>query len=148
MGIEPTIPDHLEMFSAFQHSLSSLRLIQVSIAWSAFVALLGWFPHLRTLGIRGSSFQAENRPAPQISYPLLGRLLVDPSQGNMELFIDRFPKLEQEYEELVIFGEYEHRIAAAFGASLKSRTIQRCKRTSPLCVHHRVKTLPHGMMFC
>ena len=44
MDIEPTIPGHLDLFSAFQHALSSPPLSRVSIAWSFFTALSAIFP--------------------------------------------------------------------------------------------------------
>jgi hypothetical protein len=49
--IERTIPEHLDLFSAFQHTLSLLFIREASITWSAFVALVGYFPDLRDLEI-------------------------------------------------------------------------------------------------
>ena len=128
LSIEPNLS--LEMFSAFQHTLSSLQFMRVSIPWSAFVAVLGWFPNVRTLSIRNSSFQADGRPVTHIHHPLRGMLIIDSSWCYMGPFIDRFPTLKQEYEELVVFGRYDHRLVAAVEASLKSLKIHRCKGTS------------------
>lgn len=131
MGIEPAIGSNLEMFSAFQYTLSSLRFIRVSIVWNTLVPLIGFFPHLRILGIHDSQIQVENRPIPQINHPLRGRLLVELNGSAMESFIDHFLQLKQEYEELVMVGVYEHRLAALFEENLKYLGIGRCKRTWP-----------------
>lgn len=131
MNIEPTIPEHLELFSAFQHTLSSLSLIALSITWSTFVALVGYFPNLRALAIIGTSLRVDDRPVPHIPHPLRGRLFIDlTSKRDLDLPIDRFPGLGLEYEELGIYGAYEHRLVAAIERSLRRLKINQCGCTS------------------
>ena len=120
MDIEPTIPQHLELFVAFQHTLSSLFLEQISITWSTFISLVGHFPHLRRLEIRKASFQVDDQPVPQLSRALRGRLLVWlRGTDSVGPFVERFPELRQEYEELEISGACDQRLISAIEANLK-----------------------------
>ena len=138
--VEPTIHEHLGLFSAFQHMLSSLSLAQVSITWSAFVALVGCFPHLRNLNIRSSSFRVDDLPVPQLPRPLRGRLIIGPFHGSgMDSFFHLFPGLRPEYEELVIFGVYNQSLAAALAESLRILKIYGCRRTCLWCVQYRIE---------
>ena len=90
LNVEPTIPEHLTLFSTFQHTLSLLYLSGVSITWSSFVALLGYFPHLRDLYISGPSLRVDERPVPQIPHPLRGKLCISLSDEGVKPFTDRF----------------------------------------------------------
>jgi hypothetical protein len=118
--VEETIPDHLEIFSAFQHTLSSSSLVHVSITWSKFVALFGYFPRLRHLEVRRVLFRVDDRPAPQMNHALRGRMVIDQLDNEgLKPFIDWFSGLRAEYEELVMLGPCEHRMVAAVGANLR-----------------------------
>ena len=131
--IEPTVSDHLELFANFQHSLSSLSFGRVSITWSSFVAILGYFPHLSNLTISEPSFQMDNRPVPQLPRVLHGRLLVSLVGRRVEgerPFFDRFPGLKQEYEELEFLTWYQPSLVAPVEASLKSLKITAFSRAS------------------
>ncbi|KAF9645177.1 hypothetical protein BDM02DRAFT_3120599 [Thelephora ganbajun] len=123
-NIEPTICDHLEWFSAFQHTLSSLLLARVSVTWSAFVALVGYFPNLRDLDIFEASFQVDGRPIPPLPRALRGKLSMI-SRRVMEFPIDRFVGLKLEYEELGMHGTYETSLVTAVEGTLKRLKIDR-----------------------
>jgi hypothetical protein len=139
--VEPTIHEHLGLFSAFQHMLSSLSLARVSITWSAFVTLVGYFPHLRNLNIRSPSFRVDDIPVPQLPRPLRGRLIIEPFRGDgMDFFSQLFPELRPEHEELVIFGAYNQHLAVSLAGSLRLLKIYRCERTSLQCVQYRIGT--------
>ncbi|KAF9647254.1 hypothetical protein BDM02DRAFT_3117393 [Thelephora ganbajun] len=116
--IKPTAYEHLEWFSAFQHTLSSLYLGRVSITWSAFVALVGYFPNLRDLSIFRTSFQVDDRPVPPLPHALRGKLSII-SRGVMECPVDRLVGLKMEYEEFWMRGRYETRVIAAVERTLK-----------------------------
>ncbi|KAF9648099.1 hypothetical protein BDM02DRAFT_2349858 [Thelephora ganbajun] len=122
MSIETAICEHLQWFSAFQHALSSLSLVRVSITWSAFVALVGYFPNLRDLVIFETSFQVDDQPIPPLPHALRGKLSVSFGRA-MEFPIDRFVGLKLEYEELEMYGAYEACLVAAVEQSLKHLTI-------------------------
>ncbi|KAF9645699.1 hypothetical protein BDM02DRAFT_3189483 [Thelephora ganbajun] len=122
-NIEPTIYEHLEWFSAFQHTLSSLSLTKVSVTWSAFVALVGYFPNLRDLAISETWFLVDDRPVPPLPCALRGRLSIT-SRKVMEFPIDRLVGLKLEYEELGMYGKCETRLVTAMGRTLKRLKIE------------------------
>ncbi|KAF9648089.1 hypothetical protein BDM02DRAFT_3269711 [Thelephora ganbajun] len=116
--IESTICDHLEWFSAFRHTLSSLSLSQVSITWSAFIVLVGYFPNLRDLHIFKIWFRKDDWPVPCLPHALRGRLLV--SFGTAMRFpFDRLVGLKLEYEEVEVDEVCEACLVAAVERTLK-----------------------------
>ena len=126
VDIEPTIPDHANLFFAFQHTLLSLTLVRVSITWNGFVTLLGYFPNLNDLEIREVEFEVGTHPTPQLPRALRGRLFIRCGrEWDPEPFIDRFTELKLEYEELVIMRGYHPRLVAAVEGSLKRLRITR-----------------------
>lgn len=130
LDIEPTIPQHLHLFSAFKHSLSALSLGGVSIPWSAFVALVGYFPNLRSLNLLATSFQVANKPGPHICHPGRGKLFVDLiTRVAADFPYNRLAELRPEYEELELLGAYEHRLISAVERTLKSLKINLCDCT-------------------
>lgn len=131
LTVELTTSEHLTLFSAFQNTLSSLSLTQVSITWSSFVALVGYFPRLRDLNICKPSFRVGDWPIPQMTHPLRGRLFIQSLLGEgMVPFINLFPKLRQEYEELEMFAPFLPRLISASEKSLKYLKFHRCKCAS------------------
>ncbi|KAF9645195.1 hypothetical protein BDM02DRAFT_687955 [Thelephora ganbajun] len=129
-NIEPTICDHLEWLSAFQHTLSSLSLTQVSITWSAFVALIGYFPNLRDLHLSEMSLQVDDRPIPPLPHALRGRLSIT-FWDVMGLPVDRLVGLKLEYEGLEMYGGYHTRLATAVGRKLKRLGVDQFYRIPP-----------------
>ena len=131
MAIEPTIPDNLGMFSAFQHSISSLTLARGSINWSTFVTVVGHFSHLRHLEVRRVLFRMDDRTIPRISHALRGRFVIWLLESDhLEAFIDRFCKLKLEYDVLVMHGTYQPRLAAAVRATLEYLRVGGCRGES------------------
>ena len=105
VNIGPVIPEHLEPFSAFQHTLSSLSLTRACVMWSAFVAFVGYFPNLTNLTISGTSFRVEDLPIPHIPHAWRGRLFIDLiSSSDLKVPVGRFSELKLEYEEIEIYG--------------------------------------------
>jgi len=130
VDIEPTIPDHTNIFFAFQHTLLSLSLVRVSITWNGFVTLLGYFLNLDNLEIREVEFEVGTHPAPHLPCAPRGRLFIRCArEWDPEPFIDRFIGLKLEYEELVIMGGYHPRLIAAVEGSLKRLRITRFNGT-------------------
>lgn len=126
MKIEPTIPERLDLFSGFQHTLSSLYLMEVSFTWGTFVSLVGHFTNLRNLEIASVElFQEDGQPVPQPSRALRGRLHIwaDRSTStpacNVVAVANRLAELQLEYEVLVLGGEYGTRIISAVQQSVK-----------------------------
>ena len=124
INIEPSISDNLELLSAFQHTLASLSLTSVSVAWSSFVVLVGYFPNLRDLAIFETSLQADDLPISTTIHAGRGSLSVDATTAG--LFCDRFAELKPEYSELRLIGRYDRRLVAAVERSLQSLNLSRC----------------------
>ena len=124
LRIESSIPKHLELFSAFQHSLSSLSFTAVSTTWSSFVALAGHFPNLRDLKIASTSFQTGDLPIPNIVHAGRGRLGVGPlHEWDLRLLCNRFAELKPEYNQLELIRVYNCPLVAAVERSLEYLTI-------------------------
>ena len=136
VDIEPTILDHANLFT-FQHALSSLLLVRVSITWTGFVTLLGYFPNLMNLKVREVSFGADICPPPHLPCALRGRLLVRcVKERDPVPFIDQFVGQKLEYEELVVMGDYDKRLVAAVEDNLKDLRITRCNCMLPYYIHY------------
>jgi len=137
VDIEPTIPDHTNLFFAFQHTLLSLSLVRVSITWNGFVTLLGYFFNLNNLEIREVEFEVGTHPTPHLPRAPRGRLFIRCArERDPESFIDRFTGLRLEYEELVIIGGYHPHLVAAVEGSLKRLRITRFNGTLSHRAHH------------
>ena len=132
--IQLDIHRNIGLFSAFQHTLSSLCFDSVVITWSVFVALVGYFPHLRNLEVRHSLVHLDDQPVLQVPHTLRGRLLV--KLLDKGTFIDRFTQLKQEYEELVLPGKFEPRLINPIEGSLQRLKLFRCRCTLPDCDQH------------
>jgi hypothetical protein len=128
VDIEPTISEHLELLTAFQHTLVSLALNWVSTAWSSFVVLIGHFPNLRNLELIDIWFQADDLPVPDAVHAGRGRLCVS-LMGDVDVLCDRLAGLKPEYNELELIGAYEHRLVAAVERSLECLSFNRCDCT-------------------
>jgi len=127
VDIQPVISDNVKLFFAFQYSLSSLFLFQVSATWNGFVTLLAYFPNIRSLDVNGVLFEVDDSPAPQIPHALRGRLFIRCArERDPKALIDRFAGLRLEYEKLVIIGDYDQRLVAAVEENLKYLRIARC----------------------
>ena len=139
--IEPTIPDRLDIFSAFRRTLSSLSFSEVTITWNALASLIGYFPDLVDLEISLVSFMADDkdRRIPRPSHPLRGKLWIEYMPAcNMDVLVNGFSQLEPEYEVLAIDGEHEehHRIFSVVQKSLKLLVINRYEPVPASYVRH------------
>jgi hypothetical protein len=128
IDIQPTISEHLELLTAFQHTLVSLSLDSVSTAWSSFVVLIGHFPNLRNLELIDIRFQADDLPVPDAVHAGRGRLCVG-LMGDVDVLCDRLAELKAEYNELELIGAYEHQLVAAVERSLECLSFNRCDCT-------------------
>ena len=93
-------------FSAYREILTRLSLDVFATSFSAFVALVGYFPNIGNLELHLLELERDVAPVPTLSQPLRGKLHVQCVQEffleySVE-FYDQFAKLEQEYEELTI----------------------------------------------
>ena len=97
--------DFRTCFSAFRETLNFLSLESLTMPFSAFVALVDYFPNITTLEIRCPEVGLDEEPIPPLSRPLRGKLIIRIGPVPEEIFpefFDRFAKLDLEYEELEI----------------------------------------------
>jgi len=89
-------------FSGFRGTLTYPFIDYIFASFGAFVALVDYFPNLRTLELRMYGLGRDEGPVPPFSRPPRGRLHVHPSSGDPSELLSRFAKLDLEYEVLVI----------------------------------------------
>ena len=91
-------------FSAFRETLTFLFLEFFSTSFSAFVALVDYFPNITTLRLRSFDLEPDEEPVPTLSRPFRGKLYIQTTKPDpFELkFFGRLAKLNPEYEELAI----------------------------------------------
>jgi hypothetical protein len=91
------------IFSAFQHTLSSLSLREVSLPWVVFAALVDYFPSLRNLEVRDPNYDEDDRQSTTLSKPLYGKLFISTfTDEALATFSDKLPGLPVAYDELTI----------------------------------------------
>ena len=135
--ISSNFPERIGMFSPCQQVLSSLILAAVSLPWRSFIALIDYFPNLRSLELSCLSFEDNNITPPPLSRPLRGSLWFYLSEEEHLIVLSNwFIGLELEYEELVIdvgyvSGMYSRRIVATCGKTLKRLRFQLCEYVVP-----------------
>ena len=89
-------------FSAFRETLTDLTLALFVISFSAFVGLVGYFHNITTLQMVYFSVIPDERPVPQLSRPLRGKIRLRNIGRNFMEFFNRLANLDLEYEELVL----------------------------------------------
>ena len=92
-------------FSAFRESLTELSLEFFSASFSMFVALVGYFPNVTTLRLELFALHPYEGPVPPLSRPLRGELYLRWTNSYWQEFVNRFSKLNLEYDRIVVdFG--------------------------------------------
>lgn len=90
------------LFSPFREILTFLSLDTCATSFSAFVTLIDYFPNISTLQLCSVALEQDEGSVPSLSRPLRGKIRVLDVRTNWLGFLDRFSKLDLEYEELVI----------------------------------------------
>ena len=117
--------DTVDSFSAFQNTLSSLFLSNVTFTLDAFVKLLGYFPNLRRLNLDEPFFYAEHRTVPSPSTPPRGTLCFSlTSVENTDILLRGLCELELEYDRLEIIN-----VGRGLSASRLRSIISACEKT-------------------
>lgn len=111
-------------FSAFRGTLTYLSLDSSVTSFSAFAALVDYFPNIRTLLLYSLTLKPDDGPVPTSSRPLRGKAHIHVQHHDLEFF-DRLAELNPEYEELVIDAIYHQP---------GGRSLERILRISPSTV--------------
>jgi len=100
--VKSDFSEQVEMFSAFQHTLSSLSLHDISLPWASFTAVINYFPNIKNLDIQDPFFsEGDQQQTP--SRPLLGRLSIALFTGEaIRTFSNWLSGTQVAYNELVI----------------------------------------------
>ena len=94
----------VNLFPAFQNTLSSLSLFCVSLTLDAFINLFSYFPNLRELQLGRPTFYPDHRTVPPPSTPPRGKLRLSMlSEKDAGVLLRGLRGLELEYDELEIY---------------------------------------------
>ena len=93
-------------FSAFRETLTRLSLYSFDMSFSAFVALVDYFPNITTLRLDLFEPEPDEGTVPSLSRPLRGKLHIHEVPHYRLEFHERFAELDLEYEELVISSSF------------------------------------------
>ncbi|KAF9647252.1 hypothetical protein BDM02DRAFT_2737645 [Thelephora ganbajun] len=102
MHISSYITLQVEMFSAFQHTLSRLSLDYCNITISALITLINHFPSLDCLDINRPLHMVDDEPVPPPSRPLIQELHVSDVHGNGFDLLDRLSECGPVFDEIII----------------------------------------------
>ena len=123
MSIGPDIPQKIGLFSAFQHTLSSLRLSNCSVTSSTLITLINYFPLLANLDLHSLIFATNGEPAPPLSRPFRGRLAITECRSKDRALYDKLSDPPPEFEELILcrvdMPIFFHAVLGVHGGSVK-----------------------------
>ena len=102
MFLGPEVPQQIGIFSAFQHSLSSLSLTSCYITSGALITLINYFPLLMRLGLQSATHEVNGEPVPQLSRPLRGTLAITCCRTQDRALFDKLSNPPPELDELVL----------------------------------------------
>jgi len=125
------LPQQIETFSPFQHTLSHVTLSIGSVTIRALITLINYFPNLVSLCFSGNRCDKEDGPFPPLSRPLFKDLLVSECCADVPELFDDLSELGLRFDKIVIqqvvilptWPEFAKRVADAFGANAKFLTL-------------------------
>ena len=139
----------VNLFQAFQSTLSSLSLLRVSLTLDAFIGLLGYFPNLRSFHLNKPAFYPEYRTVPPPSIPPRGTLALSMvSAKDADILLGALCKLELEYDELGIFGVSDGSSHINSLLSACEKTLTRLKLGSSDCKPHTQQLHEYRLTHC
>jgi hypothetical protein len=114
-----SLPQPLEICSAFQNTLSDITLVFCSITKCEFVALVNYFPNLMHLHLRYIKYLKEDKSIPPLSRLHFKNIrVIQLSEGGLDL-IEELSRLGLQFEEVVISEWDPLRVVDAFGENAK-----------------------------
>jgi len=137
-------------FSAFREALMHLSL-EITTSIGAFVALVDYFPNIINLQLPKLELEPDEGPVPPLFRPFRGSVCIRDVQLE---FLDRFAKLNLEYEELAIGpSTYENRRYLESALQISMNTVRflrlgteiRCEQPSLTPI--KTTSLPRPLTF-
>jgi len=102
MHISSDISQRIEIFSAFQYTLSSLSLKHCNITISALVTLINFFSNLDRLNLSLLLHEADGEPPAPLSRPLIRNLHIsDPKNDDLGI-LNQLSELGPVFDKLII----------------------------------------------
>ena len=121
LGVE--VPQKIGLFSAFQHSLSSLSFNGCRVTPSALITLINHFPLLARLALRHLTCEADGEPIPELSRPLRGTLRITNCRTLDLALFDKLSNPPPELGRLILrqvqLSDFYECIVGAQGGSVK-----------------------------
>ena len=118
----------IELFSAFQHSLSTISLIGCSITKHAFITFINYFPNLAHLYLHRLNCRKINGTTPSLSRFLFKSLYVNEGPSGTLFLLEELSKSGLRFDELIVGSmtlpipsesEFSRRVVEIFGAHAK-----------------------------
>jgi len=123
VSLVPDTPGQIGLFSAFQHTLSSLTITCCHTTSSALITIVNYFPRLANLNLQALLFAVGGEPAPPLSRPLRGRLAIAECKADYRALFDKLSDPPPELDELVFrrvdMPTFYDAILGAHGGSVK-----------------------------
>ena len=128
----PSLPQRIQIFSAFQRTLTSITLENCMVTTSAVVTLIDYFPNLIWIYLYNISHGTDGERIPPLSRLLLRGLSVIDFDTLYDLdLLDELSGLGLRFEEVAIGGrvhaatwpKFAKRVVGAFGASARRLTL-------------------------
>ena len=127
----------VDLFPAFQNTLSSLSLHRVRLTLDTFIKLLGYFPNLKQLTLHDSAFDPERWATPLPSTPPRGKLTLSAlSEEDTGALLWGLRQLEPEYDELNFLEVYGNSIHSII--STCNKTLKRLQLSRRVCKFHTI----------
>ena len=123
----PLLPQRIEIFSAFQHTLLHISLSNSSVTIGALITVINYFPNLASLDLNSLHYDKEDGSIPPLLRPPPEKLsITEPSGYDLDIF-DELSELGLRFNELDIdqtrstttWPEFAKCVIDAFGASAK-----------------------------
>ena len=159
MQIPPYISLRLDIFSAFQSTLSRLSLKHCDVTINALVTLINYFPNLDHLDLSSLWHRTDGNPAPPLSRPRVTRLHLSELRTDALGILNQLSELGPAFDEVqVISGRLPARlpalarIAKTVGKKakrlglLRTSKVCRCTRARTRCETHKVGHRSPGRM--
>ena len=102
--IPSDISPKLEIFSAFQYTLSHLSLVDCDVSISALVTLINYFPSLDHLDLSSFRRNTDGMPTPSLSRPRMSRLHLSDLRTDALRFFNKLSRFGPAFDEVVVGG--------------------------------------------
>lgn len=134
----PSPPQQVQVFSAFQHTMSYFSLSNSVVTTSALVALVNYLPNLTHLDFLNLTYHTDDESIPPLSRPLLRKLSITQFRTENDLYLlDQLFEVGLKFDEVdatrlgfgsneVTWQQFTTRVIDAFGANAQRLVLRGC----------------------